>query len=383
MISWIRGGTVIFWAAHVTAAVGSTAGDRGKVANLYVSPAGSDQNDGSQGAPFRTISAASQQAQPGTTVHVAPGTYVGDIVTRASGTATARIVYVSDTPGGAKIVGAGPVPDEAGWWNQGDYVDIEGFEIDGSQTPSWREGFYGTGSHSTFQGNKVHDILTDPTAFANASAAGQGGAGAEMDGYAGAVDGSLLGNLVYNIGPAGRSSSLVHGIYQTEPGDVANNVIYDVVGVGITLWHGAQHINIVNNTIDDARDGGIFVGTGDSGSSPTTGDYVTVANNIVTNSNGGIAEGGITGVHNRYLNNLFYNNIDPDISLQHGLTASATIDGNPDFANAAAHDYHLLAGSPAIGAGTANNAPAADFDGNTRPQGTGFDIGAYEAAATR
>lgn len=41
-------------------------------------------------------------------------------------------------------------------------------------------------------------------------------------------------------------------------------------------------------------------------------------------------------------------------------------------------NYHLLSGSPAIDAGTSANAPSVDLDGVTRPQGGGFDVGAYE-----
>ena len=48
------------------------------------------------------------------------------------------------------------------------------------------------------------------------------------------------------------------------------------------------------------------------------------------------------------------------------------------FANAASNDYHLSSTSPAIGAGTSTDAPATDLDGNSRPSGTGYDIGAYE-----
>src|SRR5260370_17179482 len=90
-------------------------------------------------------------------------------ISAASGTAAAHITYVSDTPGAAKIVGGGTAADAMGWWNKGNYVDIKGFEIDGSgsQATSWRFGFYGSGSHDTFQGNTVHDILTDATAFPN------------------------------------------------------------------------------------------------------------------------------------------------------------------------------------------------------------------------
>ena len=48
------------------------------------------------------------------------------------------------------------------------------------------------------------------------------------------------------------------------------------------------------------------------------------------------------------------------------------------FVNAAGNDYHLNAGNPAIDAGTVNDAPDTDLDGNHRPRGTGIDIGAYE-----
>jgi hypothetical protein len=41
-------------------------------------------------------------------------------------------------------------------------------------------------------------------------------------------------------------------------------------------------------------------------------------------------------------------------------------------------DYHLLPGSPCIDAGTSENAPATDFEGDARPQGAGYDIGADE-----
>jgi predicted outer membrane repeat protein len=60
------------------------------------------------------------------------------------------------------------------------------------------------------------------------------------------------------------------------------------------------------------------------------------------------------------------------------------LDTNPQFADAAAGDLHLLAGSPAIDTGTSTGAPAFDLDGVSRPtdgNGSGtaeFDRGAYE-----
>lgn len=348
--------------------------------SLYVSPTGSDSNNGSQEAPFRSIVAASKSAQPGTVVHVASGNYSGGFTTASSGNAGAHISYVSDTPGGARIVGAGGGSDVA-WQNKGDYVDIKGFEIDGSggQANSWRLGFYGTGSHQSFVGNTVHDILTDPGAFAQAS---NGGAAIEMDRYNGGVDGLVDSNLVYNIGPAGKTSSTVQGIYMTESGTVSNNIVHSIVGVGVHLWHGADHINIVNNTINDARDGGVLVGSGDSGATATSGDYVMVANNIITNSVYGISEQGTTGVHNTYANNLVHGNTSADFRLQHGLTATGTVTADPKLVNPDGNDYHLQAGSPAIGAALASATPSTDFSGGTRSTSQGLDLGALETGSS-
>lgn len=54
------------------------------------------------------------------------------------------------------------------------------------------------------------------------------------------------------------------------------------------------------------------------------------------------------------------------------------IDSVPGFAEPDSEDLHLIAGSACIDAGTSNNASNEDYDGNPRPLGTGYDIGAYE-----
>jgi hypothetical protein len=50
---------------------------------------------------------------------------------------------------------------------------------------------------------------------------------------------------------------------------------------------------------------------------------------------------------------------------------------NPLFAAPAADDYHIQADSPAIDAGM-NVGVTTDLEGTHRPQGSGYDIGAYE-----
>ncbi len=59
-------------------------------------------------------------------------------------------------------------------------------------------------------------------------------------------------------------------------------------------------------------------------------------------------------------------------------TGTGNISAIPLFVNQSAGDYHLQPNSSCIDAGTSSNAPVTDFEGITRPQGNGFDMGAYE-----
>jgi hypothetical protein len=51
--------------------------------------------------------------------------------------------------------------------------------------------------------------------------------------------------------------------------------------------------------------------------------------------------------------------------------------GQPGFVNPPT-DFHLQSTSPAIDKGTTISTIGTDFDGNVRPQGAAFDIGAFE-----
>ena len=54
------------------------------------------------------------------------------------------------------------------------------------------------------------------------------------------------------------------------------------------------------------------------------------------------------------------------------------VEGDPLFVDTAVSNFHLQATSPAIDNGSATDAPGVDYEANIRPQGTGYDIGAYE-----
>jgi parallel beta-helix repeat protein len=62
--------------------------------------------------------------------------------------------------------------------------------------------------------------------------------------------------------------------------------------------------------------------------------------------------------------------------VQGGYSGESNIASDPLFASS--DNYRLTANSPCIDAGTSNGAPATDLAGNSRPQGAGYDMGAYE-----
>lgn len=341
---------------------------------LYVSTTGSDANPGTAQAPFRTIARAAAAAVPGSTVHVLPGVYEGGFKTVANGTADAPIRYRSDKKWEAKLVPPDHGTSEIAWDNRGDYVTIEGFEVDGTAIRAgvpWSTGIYAAGSHDVVSSSHVHHIGQ------NLPCTSHGGSGIGTDHYYYGVADDVIGNVVHDIGPKG--CTFFHGIYISTSGNVINNVVHDSACVGIHLWHDATNVNIINNTVT-RNIVGILVGSGDQYHSNEPDDYTKAANNIVVkNQLAGIEEHGRTGVHNLYLSNLVWENGKYDFRLQNGLTDKETIKGDPQFREDAT-DFHLQPGSPAIDRAAPSYAPAIDIDGVSRPQGKGYDIGAYEYA---
>ena len=71
-------------------------------------------------------------------------------------------------------------------------------------------------------------------------------------------------------------------------------------------------------------------------------------------------------------NNLFYNNTSDPLLLTNPVTLQ-----DPLFVNAASQNYHIQKDSPAVDAGAVVPLDH-DFDGDPRPIGDGYDIGADE-----
>ena len=170
-------------------------------------------------------------------------------------------------------------------------------------------------------------------------------------------------------------------------------IAYDEHGSGFML-NGASQITIRNNIINT------YVGVNGQYSSGLTIINNTFTSDVTLSTAYHPAGITFTGISNPTVqNNIFYNLPGHIIYLVNtsGLIAGKNLayrsdgislwtsgtyshvndlwDVNPLFVDTS--DYHLLPNSPAIDTGY-NVSVTNDFDGNPRPQGQGFDIGAFE-----
>jgi hypothetical protein len=98
---------------------------------LHVNPTtGSTKGAGTSASPLKTIQAALDQAIPGTTIDLAPGTYNGSLTTRVDGTSSEPITVQGPPPqqGTATLYGNGHV-----FGIENSHYVLRGFSIDGEQ----------------------------------------------------------------------------------------------------------------------------------------------------------------------------------------------------------------------------------------------------------
>jgi len=166
-------------------------------------------------------------------------------------------------------------------------------------------------------------------------------------------------NIVHDNGLVAAASAILLG---GQNNLVYNNIIYNDGGPGIQVHYTApQNSMIYNNTIYNVGNSsaaasggvgtGIYIGPEASG--------IVVKNNIVNNTPS-------PAISNNGVGSVVSNNL-------------SSVAGFLDAANA---NFGLTSGSAAIDAGTFLSVVPDDFNGVRRPQGSAYDIGAYEYGGT-
>lgn len=238
----------------------------------------------------------------------------------------------------------------------GDDARIQRNTIDGFSA----DGIRGLGNRGLYEYNRVQNNLIGDEFDENHDDGfqswtyGAGGVGT------GEVTGVVLrGNVFINAtNPANPLRSSMQGIGCFDgffvDWTVENNVVVTDHWHGMSFY-GMRNSRIVNNTVIDLDT-----------SSPGP-PWIMVHDH----KNGTSSQ-----------NVLVRNNLSTDFSLD-GIAITA--DHNLEFSNASPlfiappFDLHLRAGSAAIDAGSASAAPLIDAELVPRPQGAGFDLGAYES----
>jgi uncharacterized repeat protein (TIGR01451 family) len=166
---------------------------------------------------------------------------------------------------------------------------------------------------------------------------------------------------------------------------IVNNLLYGTLHSGQAgiLLYNTDQVEIINNTLDgipSVSTAGIAIGNAGIGTS--TG--VVIKNNILTRWNKAIQNRPSGNTFREVAYNLFFQNIkNYDLDPISGAGTGDVL-GDPRYVDLSSNDYHLQPGSAAIDRADSAGAPAEDINGQARPAGAGFDIGAdeYRAPAT-
>lgn len=243
----------------------------------YVATTGSDSNNGSAEAPFRTIQKAANMAKAGDAVLIREGTYKEKVKPANSGNATdGYITFTSYNGETVTIDGAGvAVAKGTALFDVAyrSYIKVEGLRIINSSwtgfgspyaSPGFtrniiiRDCFVSNTQSSGINLSYAKDIIIDGNTieYANTLPATQGGSDEALT--VGATDGFVISNN--HLSHMGKEGIDAKG--GANNGKIFGNVIEapPIMGIYIDAFHASQsNIEIYNNTINNAVYNGIVL----------------------------------------------------------------------------------------------------------------------------
>ncbi len=328
----------------------------------YVSTAGHDYNSyGTQEFPLRTIRLAIDNASPGNTVHILPGTYDENMVFDKDLTVIGESGKAKDTI----INGLGDIP-AVSVIQQAD-ISLQNLTIqNGKVGLSLAAGGNADVDNCILHNNIDSSIIViqGTATIQNSIIRDNGIKGDKARGI------NIIGCTIENCG-----EDAVNLLSSTVA--INRNIIRNNKGSGIYI-NGGGSANIENNLIVKNQLFGVFC----------SGMNGRVLNNTISdNGTGGVSNvNPLSGLQQVFNNIIVFNGNDYNSSqnasysdVGAGNPAGAhNISLDPQFVNRSKGDYHLQKGSPCIDAGTNDGVSEQDLDGNSRIFSDIVDMGCYE-----
>lgn len=318
--------------------------------DLVAAPGGSDAAPGTPRRPLRTPQALADALHAGQTGCLRRGTYRGRgadgyVLRFAHGGRRGARLTVRSFPGErARLAGVVYVPRGS------DDVTLASVDVD-DPTP------FLPARQIAVQVNAARTLLADldVTTHARKTCLILGDTGR----FGPAVATVVRDSVLHRCGDPGNELR-DHAIYvaSTRGATIEGNLIWGAGGYAVHLYPDARRVRVAGNVLADNGGGVIFAGDGTYASAGNAVEHNVISGSLLTENLSSYWPDG-AGSGNAARDNCLAAGPGGDVAPELGVEVSGNVESDPNFADAAAHDYRLLhdtACTPVIGTRIAERA---------------------------